>query len=114
MTRLIDPVEVARAFRAELRAEIAALGTELTLVGFLSATDGPSRTYAEYTRKGCEDVGVRFSAQVPTHAVVVRADAGRLRQVLDGLAENALRVTPAGEQVVFAVTPNEKPRNSRA
>jgi signal transduction histidine kinase len=57
-------------------------------------------------RRRCEDVGVRFSAQVPTSEVLVRADPGRLRQVLDGLAENALRVTPAGEQVVFAVTPS--------
>lgn len=56
-------------------------------------------------RRRCEEVGVRFSAQTPTSAVVVRADAGRLRQVLDGLAENALRVTPSGEQIVFAVIP---------
>jgi two-component system, OmpR family, sensor kinase len=32
----------------------------------------------------------------------VRADPRRLRQVLDGLAENALRVTPAGAPLVVA------------
>jgi len=35
--------------------------------------------------------------------VPVTAEPRRLRQVLDGLAENALRVTPAGAPLVFAV-----------
>lgn len=60
MARLLDPAEVAARFRAEIREQVAALGEPLTLVGFLSADHGPSATYAEYTRKGCEDVGVRF------------------------------------------------------
>jgi methylenetetrahydrofolate dehydrogenase (NADP+)/methenyltetrahydrofolate cyclohydrolase len=58
--RILDPAEVAAAFRAEIRAEVATLPEPLTLVGFLSAEHGPSATYAEYTRKGCDDVGVRF------------------------------------------------------
>jgi methylenetetrahydrofolate dehydrogenase (NADP+)/methenyltetrahydrofolate cyclohydrolase len=58
--KLLDPADVAARFRAEIRAAVAALGEPLTLVGFLSADHGPSATYAEYTRKGCEDVGVRF------------------------------------------------------
>ena len=56
----IDPGEVARNFRAELRAQIAQLSQPLTLVGFLSTDSAPSRTYAEYTRAGCVDVGIRF------------------------------------------------------
>ena len=35
----------------------------------------------------------------------VTADPRRLRQVVDGLAENALRVTPAGAPLAFAVFP---------
>lgn len=58
--RILDPAAVAAAFRAEIRAEVAQLPEPLVLVGFLSAEHGPSATYAEYTRKGCEDVGVRF------------------------------------------------------
>jgi two-component system sensor histidine kinase BaeS len=38
-------------------------------------------------------------------AVVVRTDPLRVRQILDGLAENALRVTPSGSPIVFAVRP---------
>jgi methylenetetrahydrofolate dehydrogenase (NADP+)/methenyltetrahydrofolate cyclohydrolase len=60
MPNLLDPAVVAARFRDQIRAEVAALGDPLTLVGFLSTEHGPSATYAEYTRKGCEDVGVRF------------------------------------------------------
>ena len=50
--RVLDPSEIAKSFREELRPEIAALPEPLMLVGFLSADHGPSATYAEYTRKG--------------------------------------------------------------
>jgi methylenetetrahydrofolate dehydrogenase (NADP+)/methenyltetrahydrofolate cyclohydrolase len=64
VARVIDPADVAAAYRAELRAEVAALPEPLTLVGVLADEHRPSRTYAEYTRKGCEDVGVRFDLRV--------------------------------------------------
>jgi methylenetetrahydrofolate dehydrogenase (NADP+)/methenyltetrahydrofolate cyclohydrolase len=64
VSRVIDPADVAAAYRAELRAEVAALPEPLTLVGVLADEHRPSRTYAEYTRKGCEDVGVRFDLRV--------------------------------------------------
>jgi methylenetetrahydrofolate dehydrogenase (NADP+) / methenyltetrahydrofolate cyclohydrolase len=60
MGRVLDPASVAASFRTALRAEIAALPEPLTLVGILSADHGPSATYASYTAKGCEEVGVRF------------------------------------------------------
>lgn len=77
--RVLDPAEIARAFRADLRTEIAALGEPLTLVGFLSADHGPSATYAEYTRKGCEDVGVTFDLRhvrrLDAEAAILAANA---------------------------------------
>jgi signal transduction histidine kinase len=49
----------------------------------------------------CADAGLRFAVQAhPTRPV--RADPRRLRQVVDGLAENALRVVPPGAPLVFA------------
>jgi two-component system, OmpR family, sensor kinase len=51
----------------------------------------------------CAAVGVRFSAELPQAPVVVRTDPTRIRQVVDGLAENALRVTPAGAPIVLSL-----------
>jgi methylenetetrahydrofolate dehydrogenase (NADP+)/methenyltetrahydrofolate cyclohydrolase len=58
--RILDPAAVASSIRASLRAEIAALPEPLTLVGLLAAGHAPSETYAAYTRRGCDDVGIRF------------------------------------------------------
>lgn len=76
---IVDPAAVAETFRDELRAEIAGLRRPPRLVGVLSAKEGPSRTYAEYTRKACDAVGVRFDLQlVPrmeVEAAIRRANA---------------------------------------
>jgi methylenetetrahydrofolate dehydrogenase (NADP+)/methenyltetrahydrofolate cyclohydrolase len=61
VSRLIDPSLLAAEFRKEVRADVARLPEPLTLVGFLAAeAPAPSLTYANYTRVGCEDVGIRF------------------------------------------------------
>jgi two-component system sensor histidine kinase BaeS len=54
-------------------------------------------------RDRCGREGVELWLQVPPAPLVVRTDPTRLRQIVDGLAENALRVTPAGSPVVLAV-----------
>lgn len=64
--RVVDPAQVAEEWRTRIRADIAALGQPLGLVGLLAADHGPSGTYAEYTRKACADVGVRFDLRRPT------------------------------------------------
>jgi two-component system sensor histidine kinase BaeS len=51
----------------------------------------------------CEREGVLCSTELPDHAVVVQTDALRVRQIVDNLAENALRVTPSGRPLVLAV-----------
>lgn len=48
-------------------------------------------------------VGVLFSLDRPPGVVPVCSDPVRIRQVVDGLAENALRVTPAGAPLVLAL-----------
>jgi signal transduction histidine kinase len=54
-------------------------------------------------QRRCAAVGVRFGLERPSRPVVVSTDAARVRQVVDGLAENALRVTPAGAPLVLAL-----------
>jgi two-component system sensor histidine kinase BaeS len=58
---------------------------------------------AQSWRPRCAGVGVPLLVEVPPHPVLARTDPGRLRQVLDGLLENALRVVPQGAPVVIAV-----------
>jgi two-component system sensor histidine kinase BaeS len=59
---------------------------------------------ADVWRQRCAAEGVTFSVEVAAGPpLVVVTDAGRVRQVVDGLAENALRVTPAGRPIVLAL-----------
>jgi signal transduction histidine kinase len=58
---------------------------------------------AEVWRVRCERQGVRFQLELPSSPAVATTDARRIRQVLDGLAENALRVTPAGSRLTLAL-----------
>lgn len=51
----------------------------------------------------CADAGVVLRVEALPDPVPVRTDPGRIRQVLDGLLENALRAVPAGAPVVLAV-----------
>ncbi len=56
----------------------------------------------------CQRVGVHLRWDDRAGAAIrVRTDPQRLRQIIDNLAENALRVTPEGGQVVFEVTTQE-------
>jgi methylenetetrahydrofolate dehydrogenase (NADP+)/methenyltetrahydrofolate cyclohydrolase len=71
--RVIDPAAVAASFRAQLRIELAALPQRLTLLGLLADGHAPSATYAEYTRKGAEDVGMNFALRSVTAADAERA-----------------------------------------
>lgn len=57
---LVSPSTVAERYRAEIKHEVRALGTQLKVVGFLSGDYGPSLTYAKYTQKACEDLGIGY------------------------------------------------------
>jgi signal transduction histidine kinase len=94
LERLVtDLLELARLGADEFRLDVASLD-----LGALV------RDCAEVWRLRCEREDVRLSVSAPAGPVPVLADARRLRQVVDGLAENALRVTPAGAPMVFSLT----------
>src|SRR6476659_8803530 len=60
MTRVIDPAQVAEAFRDEIRSEVAAEPDRLLIVGLLAGDHAPSKTYAAYAERACRELGVSF------------------------------------------------------
>jgi two-component system sensor histidine kinase BaeS len=60
-------------------------------------------TAAEAWGGRCAAVGVVLRAELPDGPVLAVTDPGRVRQVVDGLMENALRVVPPGAPAVLAV-----------
>ena len=51
----------------------------------------------------CAAAGIELREETPGHPVWVRTDPRRVRQVIDGLAANAVRATPAGAPVVLSL-----------
>ena len=58
---------------------------------------------ADVWQTRCKREGVEFSVEIPTSPVVITSDIGRIRQIIDNLLENALRVTPAGRPIVLSL-----------
>jgi len=63
------------------------------------------RSAAEAWAPRCIPDGPRLLVELPGQPVWVETDPGRIRQVIDGLCENALRVVPAGAPLVLAARP---------
>lgn len=59
---------------------------------------------AQVWRTRCEREGVKFSLELPADDICIETDPIRVRQIIDNLAENALRVTPSGNPIVFALS----------
>jgi signal transduction histidine kinase len=60
------------------------------------------RAAGEAWASRCAPDGPLLRVQLPDHPVLVETDPGRIRQVIDGLCENALRVVPGGAPLVLA------------
>lgn len=58
-------------------------------------------------RDRCEAEGVSFALELPDGELITRTDPIRVRQVIDNLAENALRVSPPGSVIVLALRPQD-------
>lgn len=86
-----DLLDLARLGAADFRVDFVAVDVA-DLV----------RAAAKVWSTRCAASDVRFELEVPTSPLVARSDGSRLRQLLDGLFDNALRVTPAGAVIVLA------------
>lgn len=61
------------------------------------------RGAGEVWQDRCEDEGLTFALELPDGPVPIRTDPLRVRQIIDNLAANALRVTPQGRPLVIAL-----------
>jgi len=92
LERLVgDLLDLARLGAQDFRVEFA----PVDLVPFVHAA-------APVWQSRCATEGVSFRLEAGDTAIWTHTDATRLRQVLDGLFENALRVTPSGAPIVLA------------
>jgi signal transduction histidine kinase len=90
LERLVsDLLDLARLGAQDFRLDIA----DVDLAALVTEA-------GQVWRARCEAVGVAFAVHTDG-PLPVRTDPVRVRQILDGLAENALRVTPAGAPIVF-------------
>ncbi len=78
---LASAEEIAKPFRDGVRDSVKALGKKVVLRGILASEDRASGVYAQYTAKGCADVGIDFElVHVPRLEVedaVARANLDR-------------------------------------
>lgn len=93
LERLVsDLLDLARLGAQDFRIDVA----PVDLVGLV-------RQAGEVWAPRCSRADVELRLDLPAQPVVIATDPMRVRQIVDGLAENALRVTPAGAPIVFAV-----------
>ncbi|GID28246.1 HAMP domain-containing sensor histidine kinase [Paractinoplanes brasiliensis] len=81
------------------RLEAADLPVHLAEVDLTELVDAAGRAW----RTRCGPDGPRLTVELPDAPVTVTTDPGRVRQVIDGLCENAVRVIPPGAPLVLAV-----------
>jgi two-component system sensor histidine kinase BaeS len=93
LDRLVaDLLDLAKLGAQDFRVDLA----EVDLVTLIEQA-------GQVWRDRCARHGIALAVEASQRPIVVYADATRVRQIVDGLAENALRVTPAGAPIVFAV-----------
>jgi methylenetetrahydrofolate dehydrogenase (NAD+) len=66
---LLKAESIAAAFREEVKASLAAGTHRPKLVGILATSSAPSKNYAEFTRRQCEELGVEFVLKATGAAV---------------------------------------------
>jgi two-component system sensor histidine kinase BaeS len=87
-----DLLDLARMGAEEFRIDLA--DVDLTHL---------ARAAGEVWLSRCRAADVVFRLEAPSAPVRCHTDPSRVRQILDGLFENALRVTPAGEPIILSV-----------
>lgn len=83
------------------RLEAADLPVHLATVDLAEIVAAAGEAWA----RRCAADGPRIGVELPGGPVPVRTDPGRVRQVIDGLCENAVRIVPAGAPLILTARP---------
>ncbi|MEV6301501.1 histidine kinase dimerization/phospho-acceptor domain-containing protein [Actinoplanes sp. NPDC051861] len=113
---VIEPADASQAGSTMLNEaeRLDRLVSDLLVLARLEAADLPIHVVpvdlVELLREAgrawaarCGPDGPALTVDLPDRPITVDTDPGRIRQVLDGLCENALRVVPAGAPLVLAL-----------
>lgn len=97
LDRLVaDLLDLARAQAVEFR--LATVPTDLGQVAIAAA---------EAWRRRCQQEGLELEADISQELPLVMVDPTRVRQILDNLLENAVRVVPAGGRIRLAANADD-------
>jgi two-component system OmpR family sensor kinase len=109
---VVPAAEVIRHEAARLRSRVEDLLALARMEADDFRVDLAAADLAELVRAAgrawqarADAAGVRLSVEAPDVPLVVHTDAERVRQAVDALADNALRVLPAGAPLVLACRP---------
>src|SRR5262249_21267290 len=95
LDRLVsDLLDLARLGAADFRLDV----TDVDLNPLVSEA-------ARVWQSRCDAAGIPFRVELPMEPLNAATDPRRLRQVIDGLAENALRMTPVGRPIILSLAP---------
>ncbi|GAA2539846.1 HAMP domain-containing sensor histidine kinase [Winogradskya consettensis] len=86
------------------RLEAADLPVHIVAVDLADLTGAAGEAWAPR----CTPDGPSLTVDLPASPVLVDTDPGRIRQVIDGLCENALRVLSPGTPLILAVRAGER------
>jgi two-component system, OmpR family, sensor kinase len=87
-----DLLDLARLGADDFRLDI----TEVDLTALLAEA-------ARVWESRCAAAGLELRIESPSTPVLTRTDPRRVRQIIDGLASNAVRATPPGAPIVFGL-----------
>ncbi len=93
LQRLVnDLLDLSRAGAVELRLDPQSVDLRDIVAGA-----------GQVWKDRCDREDLQFSLELPDTPMRITTDAVRVRQIIDNLCENALRVTPAGSPLVIAL-----------
>lgn len=82
---LLKADTIATAFRDEVKASLVECKRPPKLVGILATSSAPSKSYADFTKKQCAELGVNFVLK--TTGAAVSSDLGEGEGVEEAIIE---------------------------